>query len=99
VQVPDGWIESVKQNSAASLILLRRQGSTKVPRLKRRTDADAVVDGYGGRLGDSTEGRRSASRRPNFLHFGPSWKKIHVWTLENFNVIFGPFTRRRSLWR
>ena len=26
-------------------------------------------------------------------------KKIHVWTLENFNVIFGPFTRRRSLWR
>jgi hypothetical protein len=25
-------------------------------------------------------------------------KKIHVWTLENFNVIFGPFTRRRSLW-
>jgi hypothetical protein len=26
-------------------------------------------------------------------------KKIHVWTLENFNVIFGPFARRRSLWR
>jgi hypothetical protein len=26
-------------------------------------------------------------------------KKIHVWTLKNFNVIFGPFTRRRSLWR
>jgi hypothetical protein len=26
-------------------------------------------------------------------------KKIYVWTLENFNVIFGPFTRRRSLWR
>jgi hypothetical protein len=26
-------------------------------------------------------------------------KKIHVWTLENFNVIFGPFIRRRSLWR
>jgi hypothetical protein len=26
-------------------------------------------------------------------------KKIHVWTLENFNVIFGPFTRRCSLWR
>ena len=26
-------------------------------------------------------------------------KKIHVWTLENFNVIFGPFTRRHSLWR
>jgi hypothetical protein len=24
-------------------------------------------------------------------------KKIHVWTLKNFNVIFGPFTRRRSL--
>jgi hypothetical protein len=36
---------------------------------------------------------------PNFLHFGPSFEKIHVWTLENFNVIFGPFTRRRSLWR
>jgi hypothetical protein len=26
-------------------------------------------------------------------------KKIYVWTLENFNVIFGPFTRRHSLWR
>jgi hypothetical protein len=26
--------------------------------------------------------------RPNFLHFGPSSEKIHVWTLENFNVIF-----------
>jgi hypothetical protein len=26
-------------------------------------------------------------------------KKFCVWTLENFNVIFGPFTRRRSLWR
>jgi hypothetical protein len=26
-------------------------------------------------------------------------KKIHIWTLENFNVIFGPFTRRCSLWR
>jgi hypothetical protein len=26
-------------------------------------------------------------------------KKIHVWTLENFNVVFGPFTRRRSLCR
>jgi ribonuclease HI len=28
-----------------------------------------------------------------------SWKKILVWTLENFNVIFGPFARRRRLWR
>jgi hypothetical protein len=26
-------------------------------------------------------------------------KKVHVWTLENFNVIFGPFVRRHSLWR
>jgi hypothetical protein len=26
-------------------------------------------------------------------------KKIHVWTLENFNVIFGPFARRHSQWR
>jgi hypothetical protein len=26
-------------------------------------------------------------------------KNIYVWTLEKFNVIFGPFTRRRSLWR
>jgi hypothetical protein len=25
-------------------------------------------------------------------------KKIHVWTLENFNVIFGP-SRRHRLWR
>jgi hypothetical protein len=33
-----------------------------------------------------------------FLHFGPFRKKNHVWTLENFNVIFGPFDRHRSLW-
>jgi hypothetical protein len=26
-------------------------------------------------------------------------KQYHVWTLENFNVIFGPFARRHSLWR
>jgi hypothetical protein len=26
-------------------------------------------------------------------------EKIHVWTLENFNVIFGPFARRHSQWR
>jgi hypothetical protein len=26
-------------------------------------------------------------------------KKIPVWTLENFKCIFGPFTRRHSLWR
>jgi hypothetical protein len=26
-------------------------------------------------------------------------KKIHVWSLKNFNIIFGLFTRRRSLWR
>jgi hypothetical protein len=26
-------------------------------------------------------------------------KKIYVWTLENFNVIFGPFARRHSQWR
>jgi hypothetical protein len=25
-------------------------------------------------------------------------KQIHVWTLENFNVIFGPFVRRHSQW-
>jgi hypothetical protein len=24
-------------------------------------------------------------------------KQYHVWTLENFNVIFGPFARRHSL--
>jgi hypothetical protein len=36
---------------------------------------------------------------PNFLHFSSSSEKIHVWTLENFNVIFGPFARRHSLWR
>jgi hypothetical protein len=28
-----------------------------------------------------------------------SREKNHVWTLENFNVIFGPFARRHSLWR
>ena len=28
-----------------------------------------------------------------------SRKKIHVWNLENFNVIFGPFARRHSQWR
>jgi hypothetical protein len=27
---------------------------------------------------------------PIFLHFGPSSEKIHVWTLENFNVILDP---------
>jgi hypothetical protein len=27
------------------------------------------------------------------------WKKIHVRTLKNFNVIFGPFARRHSQWR
>jgi hypothetical protein len=37
--------------------------------------------------------------RPNFLYFRPFWKKIHVWTLKNFNVIFGPFARRHSQWR
>jgi hypothetical protein len=26
-------------------------------------------------------------------------KKIHVWTLKNFNCIFGPFARRHRLWR
>ena len=26
-------------------------------------------------------------------------KKIHVWTLENFNVIFGPSARRHRQWR
>jgi hypothetical protein len=26
-------------------------------------------------------------------------KQYHVRTLENFNVIFGPFVRRHSLWR
>jgi hypothetical protein len=26
-------------------------------------------------------------------------KKIHVWTLKNFNDIFGPFARRHSQWR
>jgi hypothetical protein len=26
-------------------------------------------------------------------------EKNHVWTLENFNVIFGPFARRHRLWR
>jgi hypothetical protein len=36
---------------------------------------------------------------PDFLPFGPSSEKNHVWTLENFNVIFGPFARRHSLWR
>jgi hypothetical protein len=35
---------------------------------------------------------------PNFLHFGPSSEKNYVWTLKNFNVLFGPFTRRRSLY-
>jgi hypothetical protein len=27
------------------------------------------------------------------------WNKNHVQTLKNFNVIFGPFARRHSLWR
>jgi hypothetical protein len=36
----------------------------------------------------------------DFFAFWPFLgKKIHVWTLENFNVIFGPFAWRRSLWR
>jgi hypothetical protein len=26
-------------------------------------------------------------------------KQYHVWTLKNFNVIFGPFARRHNLWR
>jgi hypothetical protein len=26
-------------------------------------------------------------------------KKIHVYILKNFNVIFGPFARRHRLWR
>jgi hypothetical protein len=28
-----------------------------------------------------------------------SREKNHVWTLKNFNVIFGPFARRHKLWR
>jgi hypothetical protein len=36
-----------------------------------------------------------SQRRPNFLYFGSCSEKNHVWTLENFNVIFGPFARRR----
>jgi hypothetical protein len=28
-----------------------------------------------------------------------SQKKIHVWTLKNFNVIFGPSARRHRQWR
>jgi hypothetical protein len=36
---------------------------------------------------------------PNFLHFNPFSGKNHIWTLENFNVNFGPFARRHSLWR
>jgi hypothetical protein len=41
--------------------------------------------------------RRSAGRF--FLHFGPSSEKNSRLDSKNFNVIFGPFTRRRSLWR
>lgn len=42
----------------------------------------------------------SALPCPNFfLYFSHFLKKIQVQTLKNFNVSFGPFARRHSLWR
>jgi hypothetical protein len=42
---------------------------------------------------------RSSRAHQIFCILVLSRKKNHVWTLENFNVIFGSFARRRSLWR
>jgi hypothetical protein len=42
---------------------------------------------------------RAAMLSEFFCILALSRKENHVWTLENFNVIFGPFARRHSLWR
>jgi hypothetical protein len=47
--------------------------------------------------GHDTKGRAATTEFFAFWSFIE--KKIHVWTLKNFNVIFRLFTRRRSLWR
>jgi hypothetical protein len=46
-------------------------------------------------LGLTTYGRRGRI----FYILALPQKKIHVWTLKNFNVIFGPSARRHRQWR
>jgi hypothetical protein len=42
---------------------------------------------------------RNRNKCPIFLYFNHFLEKKSVKTLKNFNVIFGPFARRHSLWR
>jgi hypothetical protein len=42
---------------------------------------------------------KHCTTNPIFCILSFSRKKIHVWILKNFNVIFGPFARRHRLWR
>jgi ribonuclease HI len=60
-----------------------------VRRLDARGDSQLVID----------QVMKNSHCRRIFCILTLHRKQYHVCTLENFNVIFGPFARRHSLWR